>query len=89
MFGEWYFITENIGECRVSVLAFERRCSVKHFVYQNTQSPPVHSTGVAIALDDLRRDVLLRPYKGVGAEVGNAGLGVNRRQGSRRVSTAT
>ena len=58
MFWEGNFFTENVGKRRVTVLAFERRRTVQHFVDQNAQSPPVDSTGMPTALYNFRSDVL-------------------------------
>ena len=68
---------QDVGKGGVAVLALERRGPVQHLVHQDAQGPPVDGARVPAALDHLGRDVLLGADKRVGAEVGNARLGVD------------
>ncbi len=77
MFGEGYVVAENVGERSVSVLALERCGSEEHFVNKDSQSPPVHCTGMAATFDDFWGNVLLCANEGVCTEIGNAGFGIN------------
>ena len=77
MIWERNLISQDIGECGVAVLPLERRRPEQHLVHQDSQSPPINSTGVAIAFDDLRCDVFLSADKGVGSEVSHHRAGVD------------
>ena len=81
MFREWDFLPENVGECRIAVLALERRCAVQHLVYQDPQSPPIHSASVAAAFDNFWRNVFLRPHKRIRSEIGYTRFRIDRWQG--------
>lgn len=78
---EGHVIPQNVCECRITVLAFERGGTVEHFVDKDTESPPIYGAGMAAAFDNFRGNVFFCSYKGVCAEVGDAGFGVNGRKG--------
>jgi hypothetical protein len=42
----------------------ERRLAVEELVEEDAERPPVHGAAVAFPLDDLRRQVLVRPHEG-------------------------
>lgn len=69
MFREWHVISENIGECRIAILALERGSPEQHLVYQDAQGPPINGTGVSIAFDDFGCNVLFCTDKRVRSKV--------------------
>lgn len=73
---EWDLVFEDVLEGGVAVFAFEGCGSVEHFVDENTERPPIHCTGMTAAFDYFGSNVLLCSHEGIGAEVGNTGLGV-------------
>ena len=81
MFGEANVVAQDVGKGGGPVLALEGRGAVEHLVDQDAQGPPVDGAGVAAALDDFGGDVLLGADERVGAEVGDARLGVHHGQG--------
>lgn len=85
---EWYFVTENVPERCIPVLAFKWCRPVKHLVYQDTQSPPIHSTGMPAAFNYLWRNVFLSTDKRIGPEIGNTGLRVNSWESRRGVAAS-
>lgn len=44
----------------------ERQCTGKHFIHENTKTPPIGSWTVSTTGDDFRRHVLHGPAKGIG-----------------------
>ena len=75
--GKGHVVAKNVGESGVAVLALERGGAEEHFIDEDAKRPPVDGARVAAALDDFGRDVFFGTDKGVGAEVGDAGFGVN------------
>ena len=78
-FWEGNFVSEDIGECRIPVLALEWCSAEEHFVYQDTECPPVNRTRVSTALDHFWCNVLFSSDKGVGTEVSDTALRVDCR----------
>ena len=77
--GEGYFVTEDIGEGGISVLALERRGAEEHLVDQYAQCPPIDGAGVTIAPDHLGCDIFFGADKGIGSEICYTRFGVNER----------
>lgn len=76
---EWNLVPENVRKCRIPVLALERSRSIKHLVYQDTQSPPIYSTGMSASFDDFGCNVFLSTNKGVCSEVIDTRFGIDCR----------
>lgn len=75
---------EDVAERFLTILAFERRLTVEHFVDEYSEGPPVNGELVAVAADDLRRDVLLGADERVGAlAVGETQFSSTHRADSR------
>lgn len=71
MVWEGNIFPQDVGKRSVAVLSLKWRCTVKHFVNQDAQRPPIDSARVAAALDNLWRNVFFRADKRVGSEVGD------------------
>lgn len=80
MFRERHLIPQDVGERCVSILALEWGRAVEHFIHEDTQGPPIHSTGVPAAFDNFRSNVFFGSNEGVSSEVGNAGFSVDGRK---------
>jgi len=78
-FGKRHFIAEYVGKGRITILAFERCRSVKHFIDEYAQGPPIDRAGMSASFDDFGCNILLCSYKRVGPEIIDAGLGVDCR----------
>lgn len=83
MLRELNLVPQDACKSCVPILPFERGRPVEHLVDEYTKGPPVNGAGMSAALDNLRRDILLGPDKGVRPEISDARLGVNGRQGGR------
>jgi hypothetical protein len=79
-FWERHFVSQDIRECGIPVLALERCGTEQHLIDQDTQCPPVHSACVSASLDHLWRNVFFCSNKRVRSEVRNTRLRVDRRQ---------
>ena len=56
-------ISQNVRKGGIAILALERSRAEQHLVNQYAESPPIHSTRVSAAFDNLRRNILLRTNK--------------------------
>uniref|UniRef100_J3N4X6 Uncharacterized protein n=1 Tax=Oryza brachyantha TaxID=4533 RepID=J3N4X6_ORYBR len=56
-------LPDDVEQRRPVRLPLERRLAVHELVQEHAERPPVHRAAVALPLDDLRRQVLVRPHE--------------------------
>lgn len=71
VFREVDLVAQDARERRVTVLALEWGGTKEHLVDQDSQSPPIYSTGVTAALDHFWCNVLFCSDERIRAEIGD------------------